>query len=144
MRVRIEDRLRDDSCFDASLDGMPTSEAFSRIERRLRVAMPRSRANYVGKHLRTCELVRCSGRILLNAVDAEASVIENAERLLIGSAWALGAHLKNKQHLKFRSPSAIDGCRLATEFVTGLRQHGWTESSVQDWLSALASTAHLK
>jgi hypothetical protein len=134
MRSRIEDRLRDDSCFDTSLDYLPRSTAASIIRNRLRVAMPRSTRDYTEKHLNTCDLVRASGRVLLNAVAARPNAIKTAERILIASACALKAPLLNRQNLQLREKPSADGASLARSLVMGLARHGWSQEGVDRWL----------
>jgi hypothetical protein len=137
MRIRIEDRLRDDSCFDPSLDDLPRRQAADVIRKRLKVAMPTSRRDYTEKHLSTCELVRASGRILLNATEAEPRAIRDAEKLLIASASALRAPLSNRKLLRFVGPASAAGVGLARSLVAGLQSHGWSDPTVIRWLGQI-------
>lgn len=137
MRVRIEDRLRDDNCFDASLDELTRLEAVNVVSNRLQVAMPKSSRDYTAQHLRTCDLMRASGRILLNAVQAAPFVIREAEKVLIATAWTLSVQLRNKQHRNFRGRISTEAADLAKELIGGLPQHAFSQASANCWLDQL-------
>lgn len=140
---RIEDRLRDDNCFDAGLDGLEDAEAAEKVRRRLRVAMPRSNKDYTADHLRTRELVRRSQRIIILRTSATSGCIAEAEKLLIGSAHHLGAPLTNKQHLRFRGAVTPEGLALADAVVTSLSQRSWNEGALREWAGEVRRRAGL-
>jgi len=99
---RVVDRFRDDSCLDVKLDNLCEAEQRRIVERRLRVALPRSGVNYVSKHMAASRLIRQSTHILMIGTQDTISVIQEVERLLINAAVEAGNELSNIHHRRFR------------------------------------------
>ena len=135
---RLTDRLRDDHCFDDELECLSHDEALARIRMRMAVAMPRSKKDYATQHLTTRNFVRGSGQVLLNSVEADPQTIKETEKVLISTAWRLGAPLRNKKDLKFTKSVNVEAKTLAYE-VVGAKPSPFKTDTIANWRDEIAS-----
>jgi hypothetical protein len=132
---RIEDRFKDDSCLDSKLDHLADEDIRHVITRRLRVALPRSGLRYVDQHIRTAELFRRSGAVVLIGCDAGSDVIADAEKILIASAVAVGCPLTNIKLRSIAKYVSKEGNALALIVIDELKKYSVSTAVVDRWKS---------
>ena len=141
---------RDDSQRPGALRecGDGTAEQLARqiIERRLRVAMPRTaeetRLRYVSDHLATSQLFRSSSHVLLFGCADAIAAIPEAEKIFISCAIAAGAPLINEQHRNHRGAVLEEGLRLALEVIEAGVSLGLAAQAGDAWRSAILNLYH--
>jgi len=121
LRERIVDRFRDDSCFDVALDQLEVNEARILIDRRLRVAMPRTadltRLRYVDNHIRTAATIRSITHIAFACSSADILTLRTAEKILVSSAWSTSQPLLNVHGRRFQNHVTHANLELAVKAV---------------------------
>lgn len=126
---RLEKRLRDETCLDATLYGRSREDVWDVAYRRICVSMGRPRAGranitspetmlgYAFDHVKTAALFAESTRVILIISDAVPAAVKAAESLLIYSAVSGGAPLLNIQERDKLTTGFHGGAELAMEVI---------------------------
>ena len=113
LRVRLEDRLRHDSWFDAQLDHLSDAKLLAKIDMRLGASNPRAAGKHNGSHARMITQYRNCDTIRLFGTTVSSEEIRSAERALIASAVLAGLPLQNSNHRRFRGNIGKSALELA-------------------------------